>query len=147
MSPQLLPRPKYIVGQNILLFFSFLFGKESEVYEQVNALKIPLISLSQPVHAATDLNLDLQSIPWATTWSNLAFDLYRSFEVIEPYQIICLIQSILRTLTSLKTGKSCVSDLKLWLYMCAADHPMLSTTSSVKFPAVISIYQSTGIVS
>ena len=42
MSPQLLPRRKYIVGQNILLFFSFVFGKESEVYEQVNALKIPL---------------------------------------------------------------------------------------------------------
>ena len=41
MSPQLLPRRKYIVGQNILLF-SFVFGKESEVYEQVNALKIPL---------------------------------------------------------------------------------------------------------
>ena len=43
----------------------------------------------------------------------------------------------------MRRRKSCVSDFKLWLYLCATDHLMLRTTPSVKFPAVISTYQST----
>ena len=66
-------------------------------------LKSLHLSLSQPVHSATDLNLD-QSIQCPEQLLeailHYIYHLYKSLEVIEPNQIIYLIQSILRTPTS-----------------------------------------------
>ena len=47
-------------SMNYCFYFPFSFGKESlkEVYEQVNVLNSLYSSLPEPVHAATDLNLD-----------------------------------------------------------------------------------------
>ena len=81
-------------SMNYCFYFPFSFGRSLKgVYEQVNALEVYLNQCTRQ-QTLTSIN---QPMPWATTWSNLAFDLYKSFVVIALNQIIYLIQSILRT--------------------------------------------------
>ena len=92
------------VVNELLLLLSFSFGRNLKgVYEQVNALEVtPFKSISTSTLGNRPYPRWINQCPEQLLEAILhyIYHLYKSLEVIEPNQIIYLIQSILRTPTS-----------------------------------------------
>ena len=59
-------------SMNYCFYFPFSFGKESE--RSVTLFKPVYLNQCKRQQTLTSIN---QPVRWATTWSNLAFDLYK----------------------------------------------------------------------
>ena len=72
-------RAAIVATRQWIIAFTFLFlsvRNLKEVYEQENALKVTLFKSTSTSTSGNWPYLDLQPVPRATTWSNVALDLY-----------------------------------------------------------------------